>query len=100
MIYKKERHIQLAIHSWNLKNRGKNLFQENPEEYSELLDYNIAVEEQIFWNNRREFFLVMRYFLDNSSNFDEFETAFTLLYHKTRKKFDMFIVDLEQIEKF
>ena len=42
----------------------------------------------------------MRYFLDNSSNFDEFETAFTLLYHKTRKKFDMFIVDLEQIEKF
>ena len=42
----------------------------------------------------------MRYFLDNSTNFDEFETAFTLLYYKTREKFDMFIVDLEQIEKF
>ena len=44
MIYKKERYIQLAIHSWNLKNQEKNLFQENPEEYPELLDYNIAVE--------------------------------------------------------
>ena len=30
----------------------------------------------------------------------EFKTAFTLLYYKTREKFDMFIVDLEQIEKF
>ena len=100
MIYKKERHKQLVIRSQDLKNQGKTLFRENPEEYSELLDYEIAVEEQIFWTNRGEFFLVMKDFLDNIINFDEFETAFTLLYYKTRKEFDIFVIDLKQIEKF
>ena len=100
MIYNKERHKQLVIRSRDLKNQGKTLFRENPEEYSELLDYQIAVEEQIFWTNRGEFFLVMKNFLDNIINFDEFETAFTLLYHKIREEFDMFVIDLKQIEKF
>ena len=100
MIYNKERHKQLVIRSRDLKNQGKTLFIENLEEYSELLDYEIAVEEQIFWTSRGEFFLVMKDFLDNIINFDEFETAFTLLYHKTREEFDMFVIDLKQIEKF
>lgn len=100
MIYKKERHKQLVIHSRNLKNQGKTLFREDPEEYSELLDYNIAVEEQVFWTHRGEFFLIMKNFLDNILDFDEFETAFTLLYQKTREEFDMFVIDLKQIEKF
>lgn len=100
MIYKKERHKQLVILSRDLKNQGKTIYRENPEEYFELLGYEIAVEEQIFWTNRGEFFLVMKDFLDNIINFDEFETDFTLLYHKTREEFDMFVIDLKQIEKF
>ena len=100
MTYNKERHKQLVIRSQDLKNQGKTLFRENPEEYSELLDYNIAVEEQVFWTHRGEFFLVMKNFLDNIINFDEFETAFTLLYRKTRDEFYMFLIDLKQIEKF
>ena len=100
IIYKKERHKQLVIRSRDLKNQEKTLFRGNPEEYSELLDYEIAVEKQIFWINREEFFLVIKDFLDNIINFDEFETAFTLLYHKTREEFYMFVIDLKQIEKF
>ena len=100
MIYNKEKHKQLVIRSQDLKNQGKTLFRENPEEYSELLEYEIAIEEQIFWNNREEFFPVMKDFLDNIINFDEFETAFTLLYYKTREEFDIFVIDLKQIEKF
>ena len=100
MTYNKERHKQLVIRSQDFKNQGKTLFRENPEEYSELLDYNIAVEEQVFWTHRGKFFLVMKNFLDNIINFDEFETAFTLLYQKTREEFDMFVIDLKQIEKF
>ena len=100
MIYKKERHKQLVIRSRDLKNQGKTLFRENPEEYSELLNYEIAVEEQIFWTNRGEFFLVMKDFLDNIINFDEFETAFSLFYEEVRKEVNMFKIDLEQIDKF
>ena len=100
MIYRKERHRELIVRSRDLKNQGKSLFRENREEYSELLGYKMTVEEQFFWTNRGEFFLVMKDFLDNIINFDEFETAFTLLYDKKSEEFNMFVTDLKQIEKF
>jgi hypothetical protein len=56
MTSNKERHKQLVIRSQDLKNQGKTLFRENPEEYSELLDYNIAVEEQVFLDSPRRIF--------------------------------------------
>ena len=100
MIYKKERHKQLVIRSQDLKNQGKNLFLENPEEYSELLDYEIAIEEQVFWTHRENFVLIMKNFLDNILDFDEFESAFSLFYEEVRKEVNMFKIDLEQIDKF
>ena len=42
----------------------------------------------------------MKDFFDNIINFDEIETTFTLLYRKTREEFDMFVINLKQIEKF
>ena len=100
MIYNQQRHIELLKRLQDFKNQGKNLFIENPEEDSELSKYNIAVEEQVFWTHREDFFLLMKNFLDNILDFDEFETAFSLLYWRTSKEVDMFIIDLKQIEKF
>ena len=100
MIYNQQRHIELLKRLQDFKNQGKNLFIENPEEDSELSKYNIAVEEQVFWTHREDFFLLMKNFLDNILDFDEFETAFSLLYRKTTEEVDMFIIDLKQIEKF
>jgi len=100
MTYNKERHKQLVIRSQDLKNQGKNLFLENPEEGSELSKYNIAVEEQVFWTHRENFVLIMKNFIDNILDFDEFETAFSLLYKEVRKEVNMFKIDLEQIDKF
>ena len=100
MTYNKESHKQLVIRSQDLKNQGKNLFLENPEEDSELSKYNIAVEEQVFWTHRENFVLIMKNFLDNILDFDEFETAFSLLYKEVRKEVNRFKIDLEQIEKF
>ena len=100
MIYNKERHKQLVIRSQDLKNQGKNLFLENPEENSELSKYNIGVEEQVFWTHRENFVLIIKNFLDNILDFDEFETAFSLFYKEVRKEVDMFKIDLEQIDKF
>ena len=100
MTYNKERHKQLVIRSQDLKNQGKNLFLENPEEHSELSKYNIGVEEQVFWTHRENFVLIMKNFLDNILDFDEFETAFSLFYEEVIKEVDMFKIDLEQIDKF
>jgi hypothetical protein len=65
MDYNRKRHKQLVIRSQDLKNQGKSLFIENPEEDSELSKYNIAVEEQVFWTYREDFFLLMKNFIDN-----------------------------------
>ena len=100
MTYNKERHKELVRRSQDLKNQGKNLFLENPEEDFELSKYNIGVEEQVFWTHRENFVLIMKNFLDNILDFDEFETAFSLFYEEVRKEIDMFQIDLEQIDKF
>ena len=100
MTYNKERHKQLVIRSQDLKNQGKNLFLENPEEHSELSKYNIGVEEQVFWTHRENFVLIIKNFLDNILDFDEFESAFSLFYEEVRKEVNMFKIDLEQIDKF
>jgi len=100
MTYNKERHKQLVIRSQDLKNQGKNIFLENPEESSELSKYNIGVEEQVFWTHRENFVLIMKNFLDNILDFDEFESAFSLFYEEVRKDVNMFKIDLEQIDNF
>lgn len=100
MDYNKKRHKQLVKRSQILKSQGRHLFIENPEEDSELSKYNIAVEEQVFWIHREDFFLLMKNFIDNIFDFDEFETAFSLLYRKTTKEVNMFIINLKQIDKF
>jgi len=100
MNYSKKRHKQLVMRSQDLKNQGKNLFIEDPEEGSELSKYNIAVEEQVFWTHREDFFLLMKNFIDNIFDFDEFETAFSLLYRKTTKEVDRFIINLKKIDEF
>ena len=100
MIYNKERHKQLVIRSQDLKNQGKNIFLENPKESSELSKYNVEIEEQVFWTHRENFVLIMKNFLENILDFDEFETAFSLLNDEVRKEVNMFEIDLEQIDKF
>nr|YP_009029004.1 hypothetical protein [Cylindrotheca closterium]AGY78400.1 hypothetical protein [Cylindrotheca closterium] len=100
MTYNKERHKQFVIRLQDLKNQGKNLFLENSEEDSELSKYNIGVEEQVFWIHRENFVLIMKNFLENILDFDEFETAFSLLYEEVGKEVNMFKIDLEQIDKF
>ena len=51
MTYNQKRHIELLKRSQDLKNQRKNLFLENQEEDFELSEYNIAVEEHIFWQD-------------------------------------------------
>ena len=100
MIYNKERHKQLVIRSQDLKNQGTHISNENREEYLELLHYNVEIEEQVFWTHRENFVLIMKNFLENILDFDEFETAFSLLNDEVRKEVNMFEIDLEQIDKF
>ena len=42
----------------------------------------------------------MENFIDNIIDFEEFETAFSLLYRKTTEEYNRFKIDLKRIEKF
>jgi len=64
MTYNQKRHIELLKRSQDLKNQKKNLFIENQEEDFELSEYNIAVEEHIFWQDRDQVALLMEDFLN------------------------------------
>ena len=90
MIYNKERHKQLVIRSKDL----------NREEDLELTSYNVEVEEQVFWTHREKFVRIMKDFLDNILDFDQFETAFSFLSEEVTKEVDMFKIDLEKINNF
>ena len=47
--YDLKRHIQLLKIAQTLKNQKKNIFFENLQQYLELAEYDIALEEHIFW---------------------------------------------------
>lgn len=59
-----KRHIELLKRSEDLKNQGKDIFTENKEEYFELAGYNVAVEEYFFWQDRDQFALLLKNFLN------------------------------------
>ena len=71
MTYNQKRHIQLLKRSQDLKNQGKNLFIENREEDFELSEYNIAVAEHIFWQDRYQVALLMEDFLNRKIDGEE-----------------------------
>lgn len=104
MKYNQKRHIELLKRSEDLKNQGKNIFIENPEEDFELSQYDIAVEEHFFWQDRKQVSLLMKNFLDKKINSTLFCDEVYGLRHKlinTCKKFDLELISSsEKIKDF
>ena len=100
MTYNNERHKQLVKRFLDLRNQGKRLFHENRKEDFELNKYDGAVEEQLYWAHREEFIKLIKNFLTHTIDFDEFNSDFLFLYNNVRREHNLFVRDLEQIEKF
>lgn len=100
MDYNNNRHKKLVLRSQALQKQGKSLWVEDPKASFELTNYQISVEEQVFWTHRQNFFLIMESFINNILDFDEFENAFSLLYRKVRNEECMLQIDFEYIDKF
>ena len=102
MTYNQKRHRQLLKRSQDLKNQRKNLFIENQEEDFELSEYNIAVEEHIFWQERYNLALSIADFLNGKIDGEELCNIVYGLRNKLRKRVKKFQVDLisEKIKDF
>ena len=72
MSYNQQRHIQLLKRSQDSKDQGKSFYKESPEEFLELSSYNVAVEQNIFWQQRYKVAELMQAFLNRKIDGQEF----------------------------
>ena len=72
MIYNQQNHIQLLKRDQDFKNQGKSFYKERPEESLELSNYNAAVEQHIFWEERFKVDELMQDFLNRKIDGQEF----------------------------
>jgi len=98
MAYNKIKHLELLKRFLNFKKQDKSLYRENREEYMELLHYKCRLEGQIYWENRKEFVLLMENFVNDSIDMEEFEIAFSRLWRETFKASMSFQMDLKWVE--
>ena len=97
--YNRDRHKYLLKRSEKLEKQGKDIWIENQEEGFELTGYNIAIDDHIFWTRKKDFLLLMEKLINNVIDFEEFETAFTILHRKTSYDSDSLKLDWKRIEK-
>ena len=90
MTSNKFRHLELLRRFLDFKKQGKHLYNENQDEYFELLDYRCALEDHIFWKNRRQFVLLMENFINDSIDGQQFKDSFSGLHIKTSEAYDAF----------
>ena len=72
MTYNQQRHIQLLKRLQDFTNQGKSFYQKSPEESLELSSYNVAVEENIFWEQRYKVEKLMQEVLNRKIDGQEF----------------------------
>jgi len=94
MTYNQIRHIELLKRSQDLKNQGKNIFIENPEEDFELSEYDIAVEKHIFWQDWYQVALSMEDFLNRKIDGEELCGGVDRIRRKLRNACEKFMLEL------
>jgi len=92
-------HVKLEKRSQNLYKQGRSLFKEDRKEYEELRKYKTLLFHDIFWRRRKPFALIMEKFVNDSIDMEQFETEFSLFYHRTIEVYEMFQKDFKILEK-
>jgi len=98
MTYNKIRHLQLLKRFLDLKNKGKDLYTENRDDYMELLYYRSRLEDHIFWTNRKQFVLLMNNLIYGLIDMKKFEITFSRLWNETFRADSAFEMNLKLIE--
>ena len=79
MKYNNKRHLKLLNYLLDFKKQNKSLRSEDPEASSKLIQYQISLQDHLFWNNRKGFVLLMKNFVNDSLELEQFEIDFSLL---------------------
>lgn len=100
MQYNNKKHLELLNYYLECEKQSKSLNFENRAANSELNKYDNFLHDHIFWINRKKFILLVKSFVEDSLEFEQFETNFSLLWEKSRDEFRAVQRDLEQIKNF
>ena len=73
---------------------------EDPEASAELIQYQIYLQDHIFWSTKKGFVLVMKYFVDDSLELEQFEIDFSILWGETLDDSNTVNLNLKRIENF
>nr|UQS76325.1 hypothetical protein [Haslea ostrearia] len=94
MTYNQQRHIQLLKRSQDFKDQGKSFYNESPEESLELSSYNVAVEQEIFWQQRYKVDELMQDFVNRKIDGEDFCGGVFGLHRNLIIARDQFLVQL------
>lgn len=72
MTYNQQRHRQFLKRSQNFENQSKSFYEENSEEFLELCNSKVAVEDKIFWQQRYKVDELMQDFRNRKIDGEEF----------------------------
>jgi hypothetical protein len=100
MEYNNKKHLKLLNYLLYYKKQNKNLQIEDPDADAELTQYQIYLQDHIFWSNRKKFVLLMKYFVDNSLELEQFEIDFSLLWWETMEEDNAVKLNLKRINNF
>jgi hypothetical protein len=89
--YNLKRHIELLNHQKKVRSQNKSFLKENQAEFLELLKYNAAVDQHIFWENRFEVASLIQTFLNKEIDAEEFHDSVFGLRRTHRIKCDKFL---------
>ena len=100
MEYNNKKHLKLLNYLLDCKKQNKSLHIEDPEADAELTQYQIYLQDHIFWSKRKEFVLLIKYFIDDSLELEQFESDFSILWWQTMDEYDSVKRNLKLIENF
>lgn len=86
MKYNKNRYFYLLEQEEFLKKQGRSLYKENREDYLELLNYQVQLEDHKYWENRQKYFSVISAFLNGIITAEDFSDEFLYLWKKDRDR--------------
>jgi len=93
-IYNQQKHIQLLKRDQDFKNQGKSFYKESSEESLELSNYNAAVEQHIFWEQRYKVDELMQDFLNRKIDGQESCDRIFGLRRNLMIAYDQFLIQL------
>ena len=100
--YNLKRHVELLKQQKKILSENKSFFKKNRAEDLELIKYNAAVGNSIFWEDRFNVASVMEDFLNKKMNTHEFHDSVFGLHRKHLAKCNTFLSKLvsEEIKDF